>query len=47
MDQPAAAAFHRIGGAHHGQPRGLARLALGLRGGASSAAGPARAGRAG
>ena len=24
MDQPAAAALHRIGGAHHGEPRRLA-----------------------
>ena len=34
MDQPAAAALDRIGGAHDGEPRGLSRLTLDLRGGA-------------
>ena len=32
MDQAAAAPLHRIGGAHHGEPRGLPGQALDLRG---------------
>jgi hypothetical protein len=47
MDQPATAALHRIGGAHHGQPRRLACAAAGVPGGGPQRPGdgPGRAGR--
>ena len=42
MDQPAAAALHRIGGAHDGEPRGRPGLALDLRGGTQQRRGDLR-----
>ncbi len=42
MDQPAAAALHRIGGAHDGEPRGRSGLTLDLRSGAQQRRGDLR-----